>query len=336
MDILIINGQEVRELLSMAACIDAVEDAFTALAHQQAVNPLRPVLHLPDGSGVFVLMPAILDSPGMGSSLGIKAITVKPGNHGTIYDSHQGAVLLFEAEYGRLLAVIDASEVTAIRTAAASAWATRLLANEDAGDLAILGSGVQARSHLAAMQEVRAIRRVRVWSRSPANARRFAEREGARHGLTIEATPTAEAAVASADLVCTTTASPEPVLMGEWITPGTHLNVVGASLPTAREVDTAAIVQSRLFVDRRESALNEAGDILIPIQEGAITAAHIQGELADLALGQAGRLTPGEITLFKSLGLGLEDVAAAVIIYREAVALGRGTAVPFGGERGIG
>lgn len=333
MNILIINGHEVRALLSMTACIDALDHAFAALAQDRAVNPLRPVLHLPDGSGVFVLMPAILDSPESGSSLGIKSITVKPGNHGTAFDSHQGAVLLFEARYGRLLAVIDASEVTAIRTAAASGWATRLLANEDAGDLAILGSGVQARSHLTAMRTVRTLRRARVWSRNATNAQRFAEREGARHGLTIEVAPTAQAAVEGANLICTTTASPEPVLQGEWIAPGAHLNVVGSSLPTTREVDTAAIQRSRLFVDRRESALHEAGDLLIPLAEGAITADHIQGDFADLALGRAGRETPDEITLFKSLGLGLEDVAAAALIYREAAARGMGTAVPFGGER---
>ncbi len=331
MEILIINGEQVRQLLPMDVCIDLVADALKALGHGEAINSLRPVMMLPDNNGVFILMPAYM---GNLDALGVKVISVMPGNHGTEFDSHQGAVLLFDATRGRLLAVIDASEVTAIRTAAASGVATRLLARDDANDLAILGSGVQARSNLEAMLVTRDVRRVRVWSRNPANAHQFAEREGQRHGIAIETAETAQEAVIGASIICTTTSSSEPVLQGAWLAPGAHLNVVGASVPSAREVDTEAMVRSRLFVDCRESTLNEAGDFLIPKQEGAVDEDHIQAELGEILLGQhPGRESRDEITLFKSLGLGVEDVVSAAHIYHQAIEQGIGTAVEFGGER---
>jgi ornithine cyclodeaminase len=266
--------------------------------------------------------------------MGIKVVSVMPGNHGTEYDSHQGAVMVFETEYGRLLAMVDASEITAIRTAAVSGVATRLLAREDAGDLAILGSGVQAHTHLEAMMVARDLKRVRVWSRNEDNARRFAERESERHGLTVEVMPMAQAAVEGADIICTTTSSREPILMGDWLSPGTHINAVGSSVAFARELDTAAVVRSRLFIDRRESTVNEAGDFLFPKQEGAVDDNHIQGEIGEILLGQnTGRTTSEEITLFKSLGLAVEDLAAADYIYRQALEKGLGTAVEFGETR---
>jgi alanine dehydrogenase len=243
-------------------------------------------------------------------------------------------VLLFEGEHGSLRAILDASEVTAIRTAAVSGVATRLLARESAGDLAILGSGVEARTHLEAMLAVRRIRRVRVWSPTPEKCERFAEREGKRHGITVEATDTAESAVASADLICTTTSSRDPVLKGKWIAPGAHINAVGSSIKSARELDTAAVLRSRLFVDRRESTLNEGGDFLFPKAEGAIGDDHILGEIGDILLGTVrGRESNEEITLFKSLGLAVEDLAAAQLVYARAVAEGAGTWVELGGGR---
>ena len=263
--------------------------------------------------------------------MGVKIISVMPGNHGTQYDTHMGAVLLFEAEHGVPLALIEAGAITAIRTAAVSGAATRLLARKDAGDLAILGAGVQAQTHLEAMAVARQLRRVRVWSRNADHTRAFAVRESGRIGLTIEPMDTVQAAVQGADLICTTTASREPVLHGEWVRAGAHLNVVGASLPTARETDTALMVRARLFVDRRESTLAEAGDFLIPKSEGAIDDGHIQAELGEILLGQAaGRRSPDEITLFKSLGLAVEDLASAQLIYAQAQAGNVGTRVEFG------
>jgi ornithine cyclodeaminase/alanine dehydrogenase-like protein (mu-crystallin family) len=334
MQILIVNQDEVRRLLPMAECLDVMARTLAALARGEALLPLRQVLMLPGGQGAFGAMPAHLSSP---PALGIKVITVFPGNHGTAYDSHQGAVLLFETERGRLLAVMDASSITAIRTAAVSGVATRALARADASTLALLGSGVQAATHLEAVALVRPLRRVRVWSRDPAHVARFVEAARTRHGFAIEAAPSARDAVAEADVVCTVTASREPVLEGAWLRAGTHVNAVGASLRTARELDSAAVARARVFVDRRESAANEAGDLLIPRAEGAIGDDHVQGELGEVLLGRVdGRRSAAEITVFKSLGLAVEDVASAHHIHARAHAAGMGTWVELGGGRDAG
>jgi ornithine cyclodeaminase len=331
MSTLIISQDLVPELLPMGECVDAMAEALGALARGDAVLPLRTMVWMPDRSGLLGTMPGYLGSP---KSLGIKIIAYLPGNHGTDRDSHQGAVLLFDTENGELLAMIDASSITAIRTAAASGLATRLLAREDAGDLAILGTGVQASAHLDAMRAVRTLRRVRVCSRSIEQAKTFARHHQKTLGIPIEAVASAKEAVAGADLICTATASPDPVLLGDWIAEGAHVNAVGACFPKARELDTAAVVRSRLFVDRRESALAEAGDFLIPKSEGAIGDDHILGEIGEIVIGRLpGRRSRGEITLFKSLGIAVEDLAAAHRIHERALKLGKGISVEFGGRR---
>lgn len=331
MKVHMINQAEVLQLLPMSECIDVMAEALKTLARGNAILPLRPILWLPEKFGALGMMPSYL---GDFKAMGLKVVSVFPSNHGTEYDSHQGAVLLFETEHGRLLAIVDASEITAIRTAATTAVATRLLARADAGDLAILGSGVQARTHLEAMLLARAIRRVRVWSRNPDHARHFAEQAAQRHGVKVEPMATAQAAVTGADIICTTTAAPEPVLLGEWIAPGTHINAVGSSVAFTRELDTAAVAKARLFVDRRELTINEAGDFLFAKKEGAIGDDHIQGEIGDILLGKlAGRGLPDEITLFKSLGLAVEDLAAAHHVYHKALEKGMGTALELGGSR---
>lgn len=332
MQVLIVNQDEVGRLLPMGECMEVMGEALKALAKGEVLLPLRPIMWLPEGRGALAMMPAY--AGGDAAALGLKVICIFPGNQGTVYDSHPGVVMLFDTEHGQPLAIMDASEVTAIRTAAISGVATRLLAREDAGDLAILGSGTQARTHLAAMIEARPVRRVRVWSRAAEHARRFAAAAGRRYGIAVEAVEDARAAVAGADLICTTTASAEPVLLGEWIAPGAHINAVGSSTPGTRELDTAAVARARLYVDRRESTLNEAGDFLIPKSEGAIDDAHIQGEIGELLLGRvAGRTSPEEVTLFKSLGLAIEDVAAAQYIFAKAQAEQAGTRVELGGSR---
>jgi ornithine cyclodeaminase len=334
MEVLIINQMEVRDLLPMAECMDAMEAALETLARGEVILPLRPILWLPERVGALGMMPAYMGEDWQ--TMGLKVISVMPGNLGTEYDSHQGAVLLFEAKHGRLLAIIDASEVTAIRTAAASGVATRLLARPDADDLAILGSGVQARTHLEAMMVARDLKRVRVWSRNRAHARDFSEWAERRHGVSVEVVGDARTAVSDADIICTTTAAPEPILMGEWLEAGVHINAVGSSVKSTRELDTAAVVQSRLYVDRRESTVNEAGDFLLPKEEGAIGDDHIQGEIGELLLGEAeGRRSDSEITLFKSLGLAIEDLAAAHHVYNKAMKEGVGTAVELGGSRNV-
>ncbi len=334
MDVLIVNQKEVPVLLPMGECMEVMAAALAALARGDALLPLRSIMWLPEKVGALGMMPAYVKDANV---LGLKVISVFPGNHGTELDAHQGAVMLFEAEHGRPLAIIDATEITAIRTAATSGVATRLLAREDAGDLAVLGSGTQAAKHLEAMLLARKIRRVRVWSRNPKNAARFAESESRRRGIAVEAVPAARDAVERADLICTTTASSEPVLRGEWIAPGTHINAVGSSVSFARELDTAAVARSRLFVDRRESTLNEAGDFLFPKKEGAIGDNHIQGEIGELLIGRVGsRRSADEITLFKSLGLAIEDVASAHHIYTKAMKRGMGSRVELGGSRHTG
>lgn len=331
MKTLIVNQSQVEQLLTMPACIDVMEQAFRAQARGEATMPLRTFMWLPDKSGLLASMPSHLANL---NAIGLKAITVFPGNEGSEFDSHIGVVLLFGAKHGELLAIIDATSITAIRTAAVSGLATRLLAREDAGDLAILGSGAQARTHLAAMVAVRKLRRVRVWSKRSENAARFAERESKRHGMKIEVASSAQAAVTVADIICTTTSAREPVLMGEWLAAGAHLNVVGASIATAREVDTLAVKKSRLYCDKRESLVNEAGDFLIPKKEGAVDDSHIVGELGDLVIGTiSGRTSRDEITMFKSLGLAIEDLASAQFIYDAAAKQEIGTWVELGGTR---
>lgn len=330
---LLISGADVRALLAMGECIEVMAAALRSVTDRSSVLPLRTVMRLDGTPNAFAAMPAVVGR-GAGASLGAKIITVFPGNDATPYDAHIGAVLLFDAEHGKLLAIADASSITAIRTSAVSGLATRLLAREDARELALLGAGVLAIPHLEAVRCVRNIRRVRVWSRSGNRATELAERARKQFDIEIVVAPSARAAVEGADVVCTITSARTPVLEGAWLAPGAHVNAVGASLPSARELDTAAVVRSRLFVDRRESALSEAGDFLIPRGEGAVTDAHILGELGDLLAGTVmGRSARDDITLFKSLGLAVEDVASLRHIHTKALATGAGRRFAFGGLR---
>jgi ornithine cyclodeaminase len=326
------NERQVHEHLPMARCMDLMRDALSTLARGDAVLPLRNMVRLPDQSGLLGLMPGYLGEP---QAFGLKVVSVMPGNHGTGYDSHQGVVMLFGTQHGEPLAILDANAITAIRTAAVSGAVTRVLAREDAGDLAILGSGVQARTHLEAMRAARALRRVRVWSRTGANAERFAREQGARFGLAIEVTADAESAVRGADLVCTTTSSREPVLLGRWLAPGVHVNAVGACFAGSRELDAEAVARARLYTDRHESCMAEAGDFLIARAEGAVTDAHLVGEVGEVFVGRVpGRTRPDEITLFESLGLAVEDLASAHALLELARKDGVGQWLDWGGPAG--
>lgn len=329
MKVLFVNEPGVHEMLTMRECIQLMRDALISLAKGDVVLPLRTKVRLPDGSGVLGLMPGYLGEP---ESFGLKVVTVMPGNHGTHYDSHQGVVMLFGVKHGEPLAIIDATAITAIRTAAASAAATDALANGDAGDLALIGSGAQARTHLAAMKSVRPLRRVRVWSRTRSNAERFAREESEPSGLEIEVCGTAKEAVRDADIVCTTTAAREPILNGEGLASGTHVNAVGACFSTSRELDTEAVRRARFFTDSRESCVNEAGDFLLARAEGAIDDTHLLGELGEVFLGKVpGRVSRDDITIFESLGIAIEDLASAHFIHRRAIETGAGTWLEWGG-----
>ena len=320
---LVLARADVERLLTMPKCIALMEEALASLARGEVVLPLRPVLRVPDSPNVFALMPAYSSAL---QALGAKLITVFPGNHGTGRDSHQGVVALFDATHGGILALMDAASITAIRTAAVSAVATKALSNPETKTLAILGAGVQGATHLQAMLAVRRFGQVRLWSRTRAHAEALAARARTAGAPDVVVPGDAESAVRGADVVCTVTAAREPVLRGAWLGAGTHVNAVGASIPTARELDTEAVMMARLFVDRRESALNEAGDVLIPMREGAFGQEHIQAELGDVLIGRAqGRATAQDITLFKSLGIAVEDLACARFLYDEARGASAGT-----------
>lgn len=331
MQVTVIGHREITDLLSMPECIDVMAQTFRVLGRGEAVMPQRTVMWQPDKRGAIGLMPSWLGAP---PALGVKVVSVFPGNTETRYDAHQGVVLLFEAANGRLQAIVDAGAITAIRTAAVSGLATRLLARQAAGDLAILGAGTQAGAHLVAMLAVRPIRRVRVWSRNGERARKFADSASRQHAVPITPTATVREAVVDADLICTVTGATAPILQGEWLASGAHINAVGASVPSFRELDTVTVARSRVFVDRKESALAEADDIRVPLREQIIQEKHILGDLADLALERvSGRTSDDDITLFKSVGLAVEDLALARHVYERAKSAGTGTLVDFGSER---
>jgi len=325
--LLIVSGHDVRRALPMSDCIEAVDRAMRAFSSGAADVPLRTIMTLPGGKNFFGVMPGYVDDP---RGLGAKILTVYPDNPRRGLSSHVGLVVLFDSETGMPLSVMDASEITAIRTAAASAVATRALARPDAAHLAILGTGEQAITHLQAMAQVRALRTVRIWGRSPEKAASLAEREGPRLSLRIEVCKTAREAVEQADIVCTVTAAAEPVLRGEWLAKGVHVNLVGASRLVTREADDEVVRRSRFFVDSRASARAEAGELRHAIDCGLVTENHVLGEIGDVLNGVAsGRTGHDDVTVYKSLGIAVQDLAAAYVIYERARRDEIGTRAPF-------
>ena len=325
---LILTHGEVEALLPMRACIAVMREALAALARKEIQQPLRAVFKPTGATGLLGLMPAYRG--GAEAVFGLKAICIFHDNPARGHDAHQGGVLLFSGTTGEPRALMNASALTAIRTAAVSGVATQLLARADACELAIVGAGVQARTHLAAMSCVRALKRARIVSRRSEQAHAFAAEVQPRYPFPVEAAASVEAAVSGADLIVTATNAHAPVLRRAWLAPGAHINAVGACTPAARELDGETVAAASLFVDRRESALAEAGDYLCALAEGAITPQHIRAELGEVLLGtSAGRTAPDEITLFKSLGLAAEDLAAAEYVYSEAKRQGAGTWVEF-------
>ena len=327
MEIRVLRGAEVRRLLPMPECVDLMHRTMIAVSERRVVLPLRSVMVMPGELGMLGNMPGYLADP---ECFGVKLVSLIPRNKPPQYSSHLGLVLLFEAEHGCPVALLDAAEITAIRTAAASGLATRLLARPDAGDLALLGAGEQAQSHLTAMLAVRALRRIRVWARDKDKAAAFAKLEGERHGIPIEVSATVREAVDGADIICTLTKAREPILLGEWLAAGTHLNVVGSSIAATAEIDTAAVVKSRLFVDYRESTVNEGGEYLRALETGAITPEHILGEIGEVANGsKVGRCSAADVTLYKSLGIAPQDLASAHHVLQKACAAGVGQVIEF-------
>jgi ornithine cyclodeaminase len=322
MAILVLTQSEVERLLDMEGCIEAMAEILESLARGELFQPLRSIAFPPGENSGMGLMPS--HRSGAAGAYALKTICLFPDNPKRGLDAHQGTVTLFSGETGEVRALMNASAITAIRTAAVSAVATRLLAHDDATELAIIGSGVQGRSHVAAMRAIRPWSKIRIASRTHLNALGLAEETGA------EAVESIEEAVRGADVVVTATSSSEPVLRREWLKPGAHVNAVGSSVKTARELDTATMVDASLFVDRRESTVNEAGDYLFPLNEGAIGSDHIKAEIGEILIGEhPGRTAPDELTVFKSLGLAVEDLAAAEYVVRRAEETGTGTTVEF-------
>jgi len=317
---------DIETLLDLDACREAVGVAMADLSAGRGLQPLRTVEALHDGRDSALFMPAVLTQPPV---LGVKVVTIYPDNHATGIASHHGALLLFESRHGRPVALLEGSSLTAIRTAAVSALATDLLARANSRILALIGTGVQARSHLAALPRIRPFGEVRVWSPDPTSRQRFVDTDPPG-GVEVRATETAEEAVRGADVVCTLTSSATPVLSSSWISPGTHINAVGASTATTRELDTRTVADSIFFIDCRNTALAEAGDLLLPIAEGAVDEGHIRAELGELVSGRAaGRGRDDEITVFKSLGLAVQDLAAAQIVLEGAEGAGLGTEIDW-------
>jgi ornithine cyclodeaminase len=324
--VLVLSEADVERLLPTADCIDVMGDVLADLARGRLHQPLRTIVQPPETESLVAVMPTYRFAPE--PAYGLKVVCIFPNNPSRGLDTHQGAVELFDGETGQLRAVMNASAITAIRTAAVSAVATRALAREDARELAILGAGAQGRSHLDALAAVRPFERARVWSRTADHARALAA--DANAPFPVEVAASAAEAIRGADVVVTATASPTPVVERDWLTEGVHINAVGACLPTTRELDTATMADASLFVDRRESALNEAGDYVLAAEEGAIGPDHVRAELGEVLVGAVtGRTSASELTVFESLGLAVEDLAAAEFLYRRARESGAGATVEF-------
>jgi ornithine cyclodeaminase len=320
--VIVVNEQEVRELLDMPSCIEAMEEVLASLARGELQLPLRSVMR-PEGAETLLgLMPAYRG--GTSSAYALKEIVIVPANPARGLDTHMGGVLLHDGETGELLAIVNAAPVTEIRTAAVSAVATKALARPDAERVAILGAGAQARGHVHAMRAVLDDPEIRIWARRLHAAEELAGEVGA------VVAPSVDAALFGAEVVCTTTGSVEPIVEKRWLARGAHVNAVGSCFPTTRELDSETVSHSSFFTDRRESCVNEAGDYLLALAEGAIGPDHIRAELGEVLAGMhPGREHEDELTVFESLGIAVEDLASAELILRRARERGVGVEVPF-------
>jgi ornithine cyclodeaminase len=308
---LILSHADVVNLLPMADCIAVIDEAMRALSDGAYFQPLR-MKAIPDGvANRMVFMPSLKKADP--SIWGLKEIVVTPHNSKSGLDSHQGAVLLHDGGTGELLAAVHAGAITSLRTAAASAVATRALARKDSKVIAILGTGVQGRAHIEAMRCLWPDASIRIWSRTLANAANLGE------SANVTVAETISAACDGADVICAVTAAHEPILSPATIPVGCHVNAAGSSIATTRELDGAAMAAGSLFVDRRESTTVESGDFILALREKAIGPNHIRAEIGDVLLGRhPGRTSAEEITIYKSLGVAAQDLAAAELVFRRA------------------
>jgi ornithine cyclodeaminase len=319
----LLTEQQVHSLLPMSDLIAAMESALAKFSAREVLQPMRTVLTVGPTKAYFGLMPAYIPAP---ASLGAKLVTVFGDNHKRQLPSHLATIMLLDPETGALLALMDGRYITEARTAAVSAVSTRFLASPGASRLAIIGSGVQARSHLEAYQQVRQLEEVRIWSPNPRSRSQFVDDMSPSVSIPIIAADTAEAAVRGADLIVLVTSSPTPVIEDAWVSAGAHVVCVGACRPTQQEMPPQLVKRGRLYVDSSAAAVVEAGDIVMNIAAGLFDASHVRGEVGELVLGRVqGRTSPGDITIFKSLGMAVEDVVAADLVFRRAVESGAGT-----------
>ena len=309
-----IDRDEVARRLTYEVCIPIVRDAMIAFSRGETKQLLRSIITLSEGR-FFGVMPGAM---GAHAAFGAKLISVFHGNFARGIPSHQGLVVLFDPESGAPVCVLDAGEITAIRTAAASAVATDVLARTDSRRLALLGYGEQAATHARAISKVRKLESIVVWGRSPERARALAERMQAELALPIAAAGTVREAVAEADIICTVTSAAEPILKGNWVRPGTHLNLVGSSYAGPTEVDTDLVLRSRFIADSREGVLQQGAEFLRAKEAGLIGDEHIVGEIGEVLVGKIeGRRSAEEITAYKSLGHVVQDLASAWWLYSQ-------------------
>lgn len=319
----LLTEEHVRSVLPMADLIAAMESALCAYSSGGVQQPVRTVLTVGPQKHWWALMPAYVGQPAI---MGSKMVTIFEGNADRGLHTHQAVIVLLDPATGTLQALMDGRYITEARTGAVSAVSARYLSRADASTLAIIGTGVQARSHLEAFREVRQLREVRVWSPRPSSRERFVSQMQPSAGVAVRAAGSAKAAVDGADLIVLATASPSPVLDVSWVARGSHIVSVGAPRPDQREMDPALVASARVFVDSRAGALTESGDIVMGIAERRFGADHIAGELGEIVLGRVpGRRSADEITVFKSLGMAVEDVVAADLVYRRAMETGVGS-----------
>lgn len=296
----------------MSECIAVMRNLFSLDPEKDLINPLRPKMMMPNG-GILGMMPAYIRPYGV---MGIKVISIYQQNYEKGLSSHQGIIHLFDAENGMLLLSLDADEVTAIRTAAVSALMTDLLAVDEAETLCLIGTGTQAITHLEAIRLIRPIKRVQVWSKNPVNVERFVQEQSAHHEIDIIACLNAESAVRGADVVCTLTSSSEPLVFHPWLKAGVHINAVGASTPNYRELASEVIFDSEVFVDNYESGCNEAGDLILAVADKSKVKPLIKADIHEV-LTKPGLVDKSRKTLFKSLGLAIEDIAVAYYCWQK-------------------
>jgi len=322
----VLSRATLERVLSFERCIDAVRAAMLATSRRDCVLPLRQFMPIPGRAGKLGLMPGYIG--GDGECFGVKIVSKFERAAGDPHGSHVGAVMLFDAEHGLPLALLEGGTLTAIRTAATTALATDALARRDARRLLIVGTGEEAWYHARALAQVRAFEVITIWGRNAAHAQGLSQRLATialPHAPKLSVATDLSAAVAQACVICTVTSAKEPFLRGEWLPVGAHLNLVGSAIPTTAEVDVETVRRGRFFVDYREAAYAQAGELRNAIAAGLVTEAHVVGELGEVLAGAAsGRREASEITIYKSLGVTTQDLAAGLVALREAERLGLG------------